>query len=98
MDDKIDYISSIISSTDNINTEEIEIGCNEIDIFWTKRERILCLFINHNDLNKIGEQIKKIKVYVRQNNKENCQYELETLKFYNKSYRHVFEINFQNLF
>ena len=98
LDDKIDSISTKIARTEIIDNEDIATNCNEIDIFWTEREKILCLFINHNDLNKIGEQIKKIKVYVEQNNKENCKYELETLKFYAESYRHVFEINFQNLF
>lgn len=95
---KIDVVETNITSTNTLNTDEIINICDDLDIFWTEREKILCLFINHNDLSKIGEQIKKIKTYVEQNRKDDCEYELDTLKFYAESYKHVVEINLQNLF
>lgn len=94
---KIDDITTEISSIENINTEQIINLSADLDDFWTKKEQILCLFINHNDLSKIGEEIKKVKTYIEQNNKDDCEAELDILKFYADSYRHVMEINIQNL-
>lgn len=94
---KIENIETEISVVENINTEKI-IGLSvDLDDFWTKKERILCLFINHNDLSKVGEQIKRMRNYIEQDDKEECETELDVLKFYAESYKHVMEINIQNL-
>ncbi|HAJ77595.1 MAG TPA: hypothetical protein DCO89_00805 [Clostridiales bacterium] len=95
--EKISSLDAYVSSTENIQSAEIIDVCNNLDEFWTEREKILCLFINHNELSKIGEQIKKVKVYIEKNNKDDCEYELDTLNFYAESYKHVVEINIQNL-
>ena len=95
--DKVLSLDAFVAETEYIQNEEIKYVCDDLDVFWTEREKILCLFINHNELSKVGEQIKKIKIYIAQNNKDDCKYELETLKFYATSYKHVVEINIQNL-
>ena len=95
---KIETFDTEISKVADINTKALVDISTELDQYWTEKEKVLCLSINHNDLNKVGEQIKKIVVYVNQNNKDDCIYELEILKFYAKSYKHVMEINPQNVF
>ena len=94
---KSDNLDCEISNAESINTKKINNLASDLDSFWTGKEKIMCLIINHNDLNKVGEQIKKVKVYVLQNDKNNCVYEIETLKFYAETYKHVMEINLQNL-
>ena len=94
---KIDTLTTKIDATENINSEELLSLNYNLDKFWTENEKILCLSINHNDLNKVGEQIKKMIVYAEQNRKDDYVYELETLKFYAESYKHVMEISPQNL-
>ena len=94
---KIDALSENISLTENIATNQIVNQANELDKFWERKERILSLIINHNDLNRIGEQIKKIVVYINQNDKKNCKYELVTLQFYMQSYQSVIDINPEHL-
>lgn len=94
---QIEILDSKITISDTISTLDITLTANNLDKFWTDREKILCLSINHNDLNRVGEQIKKINVYVSQNNKDDCIYEIKVLAFYAESYKHVMELNFQNL-
>ena len=94
---KIETFDTEISKATDINTQTLIDLSTNLDEYWTQKERILCLSINHNELNIVGEQIKKIVVYVNQNNKDDCVFELETLKFYAKSYKHVMEITPQNL-
>ena len=91
-------LNETIEYLENINTIELNNSIEELDKFWTKKEKILCLSINHNDLNRIGEQIKRVKIYILQNKKNECVVEIEALIFYAKSYKHVMEIDFQNIF
>ena len=97
LDAKIDTIYTTVLAQENVDAENVIKLNDDIDVFWTENEKILCLFINHNDLNKVGEEIKRMKVFASQNNKEDFLNELEVLKFYVQSYRHVMEINIQNL-
>ena len=94
---KIDTLNTQTALVENINTEEINKTAEDLDDFWTKNEDILCVLVNHNDLTKIGEEIKKIKVYIKDNNKDDFVYELDTLKFYATTYKDVFQLNIQNL-
>ena len=94
---KIDTFDTEIQKVSDINSQTLLNLGKDLDEYWTEKEKILCLSINHNDLNKVGEQIKKIVVYVKQNRKDDCIYELDTLKFYAESYKHVMEITPQNL-
>ena len=94
---KIDALSQNISLTESISTNQIVNQANELDRFWEQKERLLSLIMNHNDLNRIGEQIKKVVVYIKQNDKKNCEYELVTLKFYMQSYQSVIDIKPEHL-
>ena len=95
--EKIETVNTKIDLTENVEGEEITQSLQEIDDFWTEKENVLCLFINHNDLSKVGETIKRVKNYAQNNNKEETLIELDVLKFYAESYKHVMEINPQNL-
>ncbi len=96
--EKIETLNAQIENSQNIDGDDFVFAISEMDKFWTEKERILCLSINHNDLNKVGEQIKRVQVYLEQNIKEECLVELNALLFYAESYKHVMEITPQNFF
>ena len=96
MINKIQALDVEISSAEEIKNTAIEEMVDDIETYWINRENVLCLSMNQNELNKIGEQIKKVKVYVEQNNKDDCVYEIDTLLFYVKSFKRIMEITPQN--
>ena len=67
---KIETFDAKIANVTDIDTQTLINLSTDIDEYWTEKEKILCLSINHNDLNKVGEQIKKIVVYVKQNKRK----------------------------
>ena len=93
----VNNVDTKITSSNNIDNDEIIELCNNLDNYWTNKEKVLCLFINHNDLSKVGEQIKKVNMLVLQNKKEECVIELDILKFYANNYSHVMKVNIQNI-
>ena len=96
MIEKIDALDTEIANVEKIKTQFIIEKIDDIDAYWLERENIMCLSMNQNELNKIGEQIKKVKVYIEQDNKDDCIYELDTLLFYVKSFKKIMEITPQN--
>lgn len=94
---RIETLNAQIESAESVDTEELRLSIKNLDEFWTEREKILCITINHNDLSRVGEQIKKVRVYIEENNKDDCVYEIDILYFYATSYKHVMEINIQNI-
>lgn len=87
-----------IQTSENINTAEFISQIDSLDKNWTKKENVLCLIINHKDMEKVGEQIEKLKVLVNQNKKEEAEYEAQLLVYYVDGYEHFVSVTFQNIF
>lgn len=91
-------IQTQILENENINYDGLINQIDEFDKTWTKKENIMCLIINHKDMEKVGEQIKKLKVLSSQNKKQEAQYEAELLAYYIDGYEHFISVSFQNIF
>lgn len=93
--ERIQVISTKIESSEQITdlTEEVD----ELNDFWDKRESIICLTYNHKDMEKIGEQIKKLQTYVKLNDKDNSILEFNLLAFQVTGYEHLVVTSFQNV-
>ena len=95
---KIDNLSKQIEYYEEINTLQIKSSSEDLESFWTDAEKILCFTINYNDLNRIGEQVQRVKAYIEQNQKDDCVSEIEVLSFYAESFKTIFITNFGNIF
>lgn len=98
MKSESDSILQTIQTSENINTAEFVSQIDILDQNWTKKENILCLIINHKDMEKVGEQIQKLRVLITQNKKEEAEYEAELLVYYVDGYEHFVSVTFQNIF
>lgn len=87
-----------IENTSDINTNDIIENIENLDEYWTEKENSLCIIINHRDMEKVGEQIIKLKTYIIQNDKKNAVYEADILYFYINGFKHIMSVNFQNIF
>ena len=86
-----------LTQSEDINTSDNLKISTKINDYWQEREKIICLGYNHKDMEKIGEQVTKIKTLVLQNDKKACAYELEILKYYVEGYKDIITCNFQNV-
>ncbi len=91
-------IYDYIKQNEDINIPELIEKINVLDEKWTKKENILCLVVNHRDMEKVGEQIQKLKVLIPQNKKEEAEFEAELLVYYVDGYEHFIAVTFQNIF
>lgn len=98
MQQETESLKTELTSAENINSQNLIDKINYIDKTWTYKENILCLIVNHKDMEKVGEQIEKLKVLIPQNQKQQAEQEIELLIYYIDGYEHFVSISFQNLF
>lgn len=91
-------VETLIKENENINTDLITNKLNEFDEKWTQKENIMCFVINHRDMEKVGEQLKKLKTLAGQNNKQEAEQEIDLLIYYINGYDHFAKFSFQNIF
>ena len=98
MHTETDIIKKAIFENDDINSAFLIEKINALDENWKQRENVLCLVVNHKDMEKVGEQIEKLKVLIPQNKKEEAEYEAQLLVYYVDGYEHFISVTFQNIF
>ena len=98
MQQESEVLKQEIFNQNDVNSSFLIEKIDFLDKSWAKRENILCLLVNHKDMEKVGEQIKKLQVLINQNSKKEAEYEIQLLCYYIDSYEHFISLNFQNIF
>lgn len=92
------YLYSLSTATQNVNTQEIITKTQELQKFWKEREMVLCFFINYKDMSEMSNEIVKMTSYAQSNTKEEYTTSLLLLIYYCDTFNHITGINIQNIF
>lgn len=95
---KVENLRVIAETSTDINTQEIIDLTNDLENYWTKKESVLCTFINHKDIEDIGVEINKLKSAIKENEKQIFVESINLISFFLESYEHMIGINAQNIF
>ena len=95
---KVEELRLVAETSTDVNTEDIISRTNDLENYWTKKESVLCTFINHKEIEDIGVEISKLKSAIKENEKHVFVESLNLISFYLKSYEHMIGINAQNIF
>ncbi len=95
---RVEELRLVAETSTDVNTEEIISRTNDLEDYWTKKESVLCTFINHKEIEDIGVEISKLKSAIKENEKHVFVESLNLISFYLKSYEHMIGINAQNIF
>lgn len=94
---KVKNLEIVLSSVQELNND-IAYYTDDLKTYWTKKENVLCTFVNHKDINDVGIEIEKMQTAIS-NNDTNQYYEsLSLISFYIRGYQHLVGINLQNIF
>ena len=99
IDDELKQIQtniSVVIKEDGESGELLTSTSNLLD-YWNKRESILCLMFNHNDMKDLGKEITETKAYLEKENLEEAYIHSELAILQIESLRHILQINFQNI-
>lgn len=95
---KVTQLTEFVGDTDNINSQEIYDKVVEIETTWTNYENTLCFLVNLKDIEDIGIELTKMKVYIVENNATEFKASLALLLYYIDGYYNLMGISFENIF
>lgn len=84
-------------STQTTVTDKLSQQVDNIEKYWLKREKTLCLVISHKDMSNIGDYIGYLKASVRNDNLADCQTYALLLRENMRYLGHMISFNFENI-
>lgn len=98
IDNMVSEIQSTVTGKENINSNEILFLVENLDDAWQQRESVLCLLVNHKDMEDIGLEIARLKSNIATNQVEDFNASLSLIRFFTDTYHHVMGTNIFNTF
>ncbi|MDD4815923.1 MAG: DUF4363 family protein [Clostridia bacterium] len=98
MQTKITNVISIVEDETDINTTQIYGLVEDLENTWDGYQTALCYLVNLKDVEDIGIELTKMKIYIVENSVTDFKASLSLLLFYIDGYYNLMGISFQNIF
>lgn len=98
MSQKIVALTEYVADKNDINTTEVYQQVVEMEDMWSGYENALCFLVNLKDIEDVGIEITKMKVYVVENNETEFKASLALLLYHIEEYYTIMGISFENIF
>ncbi len=90
-------IEEIIDRNDNLKNMETVLAVDNLEYDWTENEGNMCYMVNHKNIQEIGQEIAKLKLYIASDDIDAFKVSIEQIKFYCHSYLHFMGANWHNV-
>ncbi len=90
-------IENVLSELDDLKNMNITMKIDNLEYVWTEDEKAMCLLVNHKNIQEIGQEIAKLKLYIASNDIDAFRVSIEEIKFYCHSYLHFMGANLHNV-
>lgn len=90
-------IERLVEEKDNIKNMDIVMEVENLEYTWLQDESNMCYLVNHKNIQEIGQEISKLKLYICENDVEAFKVSLSTIRGYCHSYLHFMGANFHNI-
>lgn len=90
-------IEMTLAETDDLLNMDMTMQIDNLEYVWKKDEAAMCFLVNHKNIQEIGQEIAKLKLYIASNDVDAFRVSLEEIKFYCHSYLHFMGANLHNV-
>ena len=97
MHNRVLAIEKVVEEKDDLLNMDIVMEIENLEYVWTRDEEKLCYLVNHKNIQEIGQEIAKLKLYIADNDISAFKVSLELIKFYCHSYLHFMGANVHNV-
>ena len=98
MQTKITNVISVVENEVDINNTQVYELVEDLETTWSGYQTALCYLINLKDVEDIGIELTKMKIYIVENSVTDFKASLSLLLFYIDGYYNLMGISFQNIF
>lgn len=95
--DKVYFVMETVEGKEDINTTEIYELIADIEETWNDYEANFCFLVNFKEIEEIGVELTKMKVYILENSIIDFKTSLAQILYFADSYRQVMGITLQNI-
>lgn len=97
MHNRVLAIEKVVEEKDDLLNMDVVMEIENLEYVWTRDEEKLCYLVNHKNIQEIGQEIVKLKLYIADNDIPAFKVSLELIKFYCHSYLHFMGANVHNV-
>ena len=90
-------IEMTLAGYDDLLNMDITMQIDNLEYIWQEDEAAMCFLVNHKNIQEIGQEIAKLKLYIASNDIDAFRVSLEEIKFYCHSYLHFMGANLHNV-
>ena len=90
-------IESVLANYGNIRNMDIVMEIDNLEYKWNEEEKILCYLVHHKNIQEIGQEIAKLKLYIPSNDIDAFKVSLSSIKSYCHNYLHFMGANWHNI-
>ena len=98
METKITEIIEYVGETETLDMPEIYDLVVNLEEEWGSYEGVLCFLVNLKDIEDIGIELTKMKIYIVENSAVDFKASLSLLLYYIDGYYNLMGISFENIF
>ena len=98
MEVRIQTVVEYVENAQSINSQELYDEIVDIEETWNGYEATLCFFVNLKDIEDVGIELTKMKVYIVENAVDDFKASLALVLYYIDGYYNVMGISFENIF
>lgn len=91
------YLENISQNQQDLRLQKIALAVDDLEYNWKENESKMCFLVNHKNIQEIGLEISKMKVYQQENDVKEFKACLDAVKFYSQSYLHFMGANLHNV-
>lgn len=90
-------IEMFLADKDDLLNMEVVMQIDNLEYVWKEDESAMCFLVNHKNIQEIGQEIAKLKLYIANNDVDAFRVSIEQIKFYCHSYLHFMGANLHNV-
>lgn len=90
-------LEQLVEEKGTLKDMEVVMAVENLEYEWTKDEKKLCYMVNHKNIQEIGQEIAKIKMYIASDDIDALKVSTQSLKMYCHSYLHFMGANIHNV-
>lgn len=90
-------IEKMIEEKKSVKDMEFVMAVENLEYSWVKHEIKLCYMVNHKNIQEIGQEISKIKMYIASDDIDALKVSTQSLRMYCHAYLHFMGANLKNI-
>ncbi len=91
------YIEKLLDEDNQLKSMTISLAVDDLEYHWIKNESKMCYLVNHKNIQEIGLEISKLKIYQKDDDLKEFEACLNAVKFYSQGYTHFMGASVHNV-